>query len=332
MRNLITLLSLSFLTCCQGQDKEMKIQLYSDPKIESNNLENQINQNTEPETMKITDIKKKDYFAYMRSSNTQFEVLVDDVPVFRFFGKESKSGMGMNGDIPINSGLLKSGKHNIQGKMYPKYGNTSLVSRSYLTLEFSIRESNTLNIHKLYEISPPDSHPNSDKTAIINPIEGLPYYELNTELEVQLPFNIIGWTESVDLKKEMENGNDIKSEVKSAYDKIRQIIDKKDIIGFSELIKEREALLATAFYFTKDEEKKELEEFLDLIKNPDYELAPYPAEADLHFYGYGKLVTLFTKEREGVIKLINKKDPNEEIVLDFYFHRKQKEDKLEVIL
>lgn len=330
MRNLITLLSLSFLVCCQGQDKDMKIQIHSDPKIESNNLENQINQNIEPETMKIADIKNKSYGAYIRSSNIQLEVLVDDVPVFRFFGQQSEKGTGMNGRLPLNSFLLKGGKHNIQGKMYPKHGSTSLVFHSALTLDFSVREANTLENLELFNIESPDKT-NKDGN-IINPIEGLPYYELNTELEVQLPFNIIGWTESVDLKKEMENGNDIKSEVKSAYDKIRKIIDKKDIIGFSELIKEREALLATAFYFTKDEEKKELEEFLDLIKNPDYELAPYPAEADLHFYGYGKLVTLFTKEREGVIKLINKKDPNEVIVFDFYFHRKQEGGKLEVIL
>lgn len=250
-------------------------------------------------------------------------VLVDDVPSYTFWGDKSKYRTRVF--VPINNLLLNNGKHIIKLQVFPKKGDLKFEKYAFGSVEAILYKDLTFNDQiKINSISTPSE----DKKNL----EGLPYYELNTELEVQLPFNIIGWTESVDLKKEMENGNDIKNEVKSAYDKIRQIIDKKDIIGFSELIKEREALLATAFYFTKDEEKKELEEFLDLIKNPDYELAPYPAEADLHFYGYGKLVTLFTKEREGVIKLINKKDPNEEIILDFYFHRKQKEEKLEVIL
>jgi hypothetical protein len=90
--------------------------------------------------------------------------------------------------------------------------------------------------------------------------------------------------------------------------------------------------LATAFNFSTAQKNSELQEFLDMIQSEDYELAPYPKNADIHFYGYGKLVTLLTPEQEGVIKLINKKDPNEEVTLDFYFHRKKKGNKLEVIL
>lgn len=335
---IFTIILLLILTNCENQDKKkqvnnININIFQNPKNNTlNNFKTNIKPNTTSQNMRITDFKNNDYFAYMRSSNVQFEILVDDVPSYRFFGKETSNGMGMNGDVPLNAQLLKSGKHIIQGKIFPKYGDAKLQSRSFLSLDFSIRESNALTSFDLFSIEPPSSTLSEDKTKLINPIENLPYYELKSELDVQLPFEIVGWTQSVNLKDEMEKGNDLKKELKKAYDEIRKIIEKRDESAFSEIIKEREHLLATAFYLTPKEQKKELNEFLDIIKNKDYELVPYPNEINIHFYGYGKLITMFTLERESIIKLINTKDKNEVINLDFYFHRKKAGNKLEVIL
>lgn len=328
MKRIIYFIIFLFSVSCGKTDKDIKIHVYENPKTLNNKFEKQSNLKIEMENVKY--IKERDYFAYMHSSNAQFEVLVDDVPAYRFFGKESRNGMGMSGDIPLNACLLKSGEHTIIGRIFPKQGSLFLNYNSYLSLDFSIRESNTLNSVDLFSLEPPKDDYKDGK--IVSKMQGLPFYEITTTLGVEVPFNIQGWTNSIDLKKEMDNGNDLKKELQETYKSIRTIIEKKDITTFSELIKDREQLLATAFYISKEQQQKDLQEFLNIIKNPDYELSPIPLEADLHFYGYGKLVTLLTSEREGIIKLINKKNKNEEIILDFYFHRKKTGERLEVIL
>lgn len=290
--------------------------------------------------MNINNITKPSYNVYIRSKNTQFIVLVDDVPVFKFFDKETQNGTGMNGNVPLNQCLLKSGKHSIKGMLFPKYGSTKLNDGTFLTLETSVRESGTIDMFQLFELktpegyykkSSPDDQENNGNGKWILPLEGLPYYELNGEFETKLPFEIEGWANSVNLKDEMEKGNDLKNEVNSIYNQIKQIIEGRNTQDFSLLIKEREQLLAKAFYFTEAKQAENLSEFLELIKNPDYELAPLSQNAEIHFYCYGKLVTLLNTQQEGVIKLINKKDKNEEVTLDFYFHRKKAGSKLEVI-
>ncbi|OXA83429.1 hypothetical protein B0A66_22285 [Flavobacterium hercynium] len=85
------------------------------------------------------------------------------------------------------------------------------------------------------------------------------------------------------------------------------------------------------FILHHSKKKDNLNELLEIIRNPDYELQPYPEKAELRFFAYGKLVTLSSPIRKSVIELINKK--TEKIIsLDFYFHRKNKVSKLEVIL
>lgn len=340
---IISYIFLIFLINCQEKQKKIaiNIEIYANPheSLQTNELDTLISLN-ENQIMNINNITKPSYNVYIRSKNTQFIVLVDDVPAFKFFDKETQNGTGMNGNVPLNHCLLKSGKHIITGKLFPKYGSTKLNDGTFLTLETSVRESGTIDMIQLFELktpegyykkSSPDDQENNGNGKWIIPLEGLPYYELNGEFEIKLPFEIEGWTNSVNLKEEMENGKDLKKEVHSVYSQIKQIIESRNTQDFSKLIKQREQLLAKAFYFNQAKQAENLTNFLELIKNPDYELAPLPQNAVISFYGYGKLVTLLNIEQEGVIKLINKKDKNEEVILDFYFHRKKTGDKLEVI-
>jgi len=70
-----------------------------------------------------------------------------------------------------------------------------------------------------------------------------------------------------------------------------------------------------------------------MLQNSDYELEPLFEETfHLEFQGYGKLVSILNKaDKEGIIRLKNKKDPNQKVYLDFLFQRKKKGDKLSVI-
>jgi hypothetical protein len=158
---MIAYICLFFLFSCNGQQSEQKmnLQIYNNP-LERNNKYKQDKTTTlnNNEHMRVNSIIKPSYNVYVRSKNTQFLLLVDDVPAFKFFGKESESGMGINGNIPINQCLLISGKHHVKGILFPKYGATKLNEDTFLTLTNSVKESGTSEEIQFLEIKSPDGY------------------------------------------------------------------------------------------------------------------------------------------------------------------------------
>lgn len=319
MKKFFTALLSIFLVACHGQNpKNYEIVITNNSTNESKLIVHDYKNSVA--------IKNKDYKITANIKDCQFEILVDDVPVCNGVAQNKNHGT-VAIDISINNVLLKSGKHEILLKLYPIFGKTELGEFCYgdLKLWYWNAENHVDDSIDLLTIRTPQL------TGEKNPISSLSYYELKTVSDFVIPYSTDGWTNSINLKDEMEIGNDLKNEIQNTYDKIREIIKKHDTIAFSALIKEREKLLGTAFYSTLQEQTNDLEEFLEIINNPDYEVEPYQQKAKLYFYGYGKLITILTPEKEGIIKLVNKKlDKN--ITLDFYFHRKKAGEKLSVIL
>lgn len=268
------------------------------------------------------DIKNIEYKINANIKDCLYNIYVDDILINNGIANEQNHGI-VSIDASINHVLLKSGKHNIKMEMFPIPGEKALGEYTYGDLKiwyWNVDRNEDDGISVL-----------SMRTPENNFVKLLPYFELKSDINLVIPFSIEGWTNSLNLKEEMENGNNLKQEIQSAYDNIYNIIENRDAHGFSKLIKEREELLGIAFYSTSQERKDNLNEFLEIIGNPDYELQPYPQKAELRFFASGKLVTLSSPLRESVIELINKK--TEKIIsLDFYFHRKKKGSKLEVIL
>lgn len=296
-------MEITIMDCKKNTDKfELLTKYYNYKKnLESKNIEFKINS-------KIKDCLYKIY--------------VDDILINNGTANEKNHGV-VSIDASINHTLLKSGKHNFRMEMFPIPGKNALGEFSYGDFKlwfWDVDKQEDDGISVLSMRTPSD-----------NLIHQLPFFKLETEINLELPFSIVGWTNSINLKEEMENGKDLKREIQNSYDNIITIIKNRDVQAFSKLIKEREELLGVAFYSTAQEKKDNLNEFLEIIQNPDYELQPYPEKAELHFFAYGKLITLSSPIRESVIELINKK--TEKIIsLDFYLHRKSKGSQLEVIL
>ena len=146
-------------------------------------------------------------------------------------------------------------------------------------------------------------------------------------------FHLIGWRNSINLKKENQETKSLQKELLLEYKNIYEIIKNKEIDKFLGIIKEREAIVSQTLYYGTKENKLRDEEFVKLLQNNDYEIEPI-FEESLHmdFQGYGKLVTFLHKaDKEGVIRLKNKKNPDEVIYLDFLFQRKLKNGKLSII-
>ncbi|MDQ8014865.1 MAG: hypothetical protein REI96_20625 [Flavobacterium nitrogenifigens] len=327
-KTILSLLSIMMLSC-QGQTNtayQMKIS-------EAENIKNNNKNNgaifSPNDDKNMIEIKQKDYNLYTGSSNCQFEILVDDVPPFvGFWGKATEKGTGFAGAIPINSCLLKSGTHSITVKIYPRYGKSQLEYMSAFYFDAYYRKVHTLDEEfevQLYRLESPT------KSGGATGLQGFPYFEMKSEIVADLPFEIEGWRNSVNLKEEQENGHDLKKDLQKAYQNLWDIINKKDTASLLKIISERENLLAVAFYFSAKEKEEAIQDLLSIIKDDTYELAPFSQEAKMYFYGYGKMVTLLDLEREGVIRFVNKKDPKETISLEFRFHRKKTNEELKVI-
>ena len=278
---------------------------------------------------------KPDYRLYMRTSTLQFEMLVDDVPLNKFFGKITESGGGLGGDNILTPVILKNGKHQITVKIYPRFGQTQMESHTYFEGEIYLWDLATFdddNRIKLLYIQTPDGTVRRKDNSLINPLEGLPYYEMKGEFEATtLPFSLEGWTNSVNLKEEADKGIDIKGELKEMYDTIATVFENKDTARLKQMIQEREDMFGTAFYFDAHQKDGRWQKFEKKLTDTNYELASFPPDATLYYYGYGKITTILDANHDGIIKLVNKKDPTDVINFDFRFQRKKKGDKLTVI-
>lgn len=332
------LLVSSLFSCGQGNkerslpqnDQIKKITIFKQPEIMNDTLKPYLFIPTS--FISNTNIKNKSYNITVRTGNSQLELLVGDVPVSLnlFWGEiTSRDGRKIGPNVPINSCILKSGKYKVVGRIYPRYGQQALEFHSYLIMEGYYREAGNWDYtYPMFIIETPNKyHKNGE---IYNPIVGLPYFELQTEIEVEVPYEVEGWSHSVNLKE--QNEEELKKEMQQRYDDIRQLIAKKDTAAFRQIIKEREDLLGTVYYYSEEEKENRIKDLLTVIMSEEFDIAPYPQEAQLLYFAEGKMVTLVDPvNREGVICLVNRKDPKDIVSLEFRFHRKKPGQKLSVI-
>ena len=299
---------------------------------------------------------KRSNAIYIHSSGVQFEVLIDDVLLYNFKGEASMHQGGAMGLHEINPLMLSSGIHEVKVRIYPEYGKkvfgeggSMLLTFQYypynnlkeVTYNLSANGSSGISLDQESEYWKDEEGDYRLGTYIKGHYEpkeplklkGLPMYEWRSNFEAEVPFDLIGWRNSINLKKENQETKSLQKELLLEYKNIYEIIKNKEIDKFLGIIKEREAIVSQTLYYGTKENKLRDEEFVKLLQNNDYEIEPI-FEESLHmdFQGYGKLVTFLHKaDKEGVIRLKNKKNPDEVIYLDFLFQRKLKNGKLSII-
>lgn len=294
---------------------------------------------------------------YINSGSFQFEVYIDDVFLMNMKGEATKGQGGITGGYQINPFLLTSGTHEIKIRIYPAYGQKVFGPGGSIELLFQHYKDGDLRtmvydekmggrdgirldqdheqwIGEKGEYDTPSYVKGHYEPKDPLPVKGLPIYEWRSTFDAQVPFDFIGWRNSVNLQKEQEDEKkNIKAELIVEYRKIYEIIKNRDVQGYLNFVKEKEDLLGKTLYYTEKERKEKIKMAEELLNNSDYELEPLFEETfKLEYQGYGKLVTLLhLADGEGIIRLTNKKDPNENIYLDFLFQRKEKGGKLTVI-
>jgi len=360
MRLLITLFILfSMFNCKEKQSKKTETkQILSEQFWKNRSIMDTINQKEKFPIVKDSQIdEERTNRVYISSGQCQFEVFVNDVIVIKVMGEITKSGGGITGSHDINQLMLTSGSHEIKVRMYPMHGLAVFDENAPITkFTFSHFKNRDLRTKKYFEdmngyngieLSTFDKqwiekYDEASETAYDGefqpkkPIQfkGMPFYEWRKTFHAEVPFDHIGWRASLNLKDVYEkNEDELELELYRIYKDIHAIIKSKDTNAYLNLIKEREELVTSCLYYKANEKQLRANEFVKLIKSDEYELLPLIKEVSkLEYQGYGNLVMLLNKlDGEGVIRLKNKKDPDDNIYLDFKFHKKTKEGPLSII-
>lgn len=257
-------------------------------------------------------------------SGCQFDILVNDIPVFKFFNQDG----GINSSAPINSCILKSGKQKLKLKLYPPINRSNILvdykENSPFYLKIMVGEPGTDGIvtnEKMIYTLP----------FILLPKEGLPYWEIEIEFEAEVPYEFIGWSQSKDLTKV----KDIEQKVLSKYKEIQQLLNKKDYYTFSKMKTEKDIEMNISFYLQPDQiaEGEEFDRQAFLEKDAEVQALN---NAKIAFYGDGKLVTLENIEDKGsalrtIIRHTENKERKEVIKFPILFHIPQNSSELEII-
>lgn len=266
---------------------------------------------------------KHPYYYVYPTINSGGVVYVNDVPVMSNIGEKSKTGM-ISGQMPINHVLLQSGKYDVVGKMFPRSGEKAITEKESFMIDLEMFDAGLNWKETDHEFSP----------SIETPWHGLsenieyPAFEIATKIEVELPFVLDGWQNSVDLREV----KDIWQTTILYFRKLHEILSDHDAQKFLELSAEKEKLQATAFYYDEAKRAGIKQSIIGLFAE-NLEIMPLEeSELKLEFWGYGRLVTLARIDGSAALQFLSPDPENQSNVeLEVKLHMKKENEELCII-
>lgn len=275
------------------------------------------------------------YALAINSTNCQIEIRCNDVIVFEFKGKSTANKAGVSITVPINQFILRNGNFDIRGSILPIYGSKILEMTSYLRMKLVLFDANSpiKTRIELLDLKTPQKADN-EKADSENPIKNLkklPRYELYRNFKAEkLPFNEIGWFNSIDLS-ELSNQKLLK-ELYHFYQKIYSIINSGNINDFSRLVQNRDKILINTFYFNSIKAKGLIQEMVTYMNDKTLTLLPLPPIniLKIDFMGNNKLLRLVRQNDLPIIIFYNP-GSQRSVKLDFKFHKKTSTSEFSII-
>lgn len=272
------------------------------------------------------------YRAKISVASCNFILLVNDVPVAQYF---DESGGQFTTSSPINNVILKSGKQTYKLILYPGYtaGKASKVLSENVTVEIAIAgfAYNGSAIKKtaislpLVSISPRQKNFKhvGEQSAVF---EGI--------FNADVPYQITGWSESKDLRK--EDPDQLLKEILASYKEYSDILTRRDSVRLSDLVYQKEKDYAQALFLDRVGSQKQWDTYDTIIKAKKLQMEPLK-NYKLKFYGSGRLVTLERTDYPFIGQPALRADvmdaQGEEYTEYYinYFHKKQGTDELKLI-
>lgn len=284
------------------------------------------------------------YHAQIFIGACNYEVLINDFPIDIYFGPANGAS---NGSHAINTAILKSGVQNWKIRVYPIHdreridGNPYDISRPLIEegarVEFSVealrfRDEGGVDIldNKVFAFSAPLVTSEKNGSNVFADA-GKPYVEYSGTFIAKVPYELKGWSESVDLSKEKREK--LTEEVEVVYNKYRNWMQNRqlDKIAESKLNAEKER--AQVLFYTRADNEQHTASFIKMAGQSGIQMLPIE-KSKIKFYGNGRVIAL---ERSDVLELpslIGEYEENGRMRMRYlyiYFHRPYPGAPLEVI-
>jgi archaellum component FlaC len=247
------------------------------------------------------------YGIYVSSSNTNFEVRINDIPVFLEYEFITNEISPKGSYIPINLAISKSGIQKIEVRMYPSYNRETQelepsLKNAQVTVDVVKREYNTVKeTYSEEEVllnlsSPIEKNKVSKKTKFNYP--ELTEYIFDANFEALVPYNIeiLEKSQSM-LTTDLEKLKELTEQLLSKYYALSEVYDNNEISQYANLIYDKEKRTAQQLFFSESDSKKRVEQLLTSgrIVKEGYKMMSFK-NFKLRFYANGKIVTLVYDE------------------------------------
>ncbi|MNK59179.1 hypothetical protein D3C87_782790 [compost metagenome] len=242
------------------------------------------------------------YQATVSPDGCNYEFLINDYPVDRYFGPDEGSA---SGSIPINIAILKPGTQTWKIKIYPLRDRKEVNGKVTLVPQQSIRPDAKIkvaiegirfgengNIEKRFGKAldfETDLKKGESTGQQVSSGTGKPYIEYSGTFEAAVPYQMDGWEKSQDISK--MDTIALKKQLLAAYQQYHDWLQQRklDEIAQQKLPAEKE--MAQAFFYDKKTNENFLATFLQRWGQKNLEMQPLE-NYKVAVYGNGKIVTL----------------------------------------
>lgn len=225
--------------------------------------------------------EQPEYWIFIHSNNCSYVATINDMPIYTDFNDGSMKSLS----FPLNPLLLSSGSYGLKITLLPKQDSEfNLASKIEKNSSVQVKISRTLNKEEKVVL---------DETFSITE-DSQAQLEKIYDFKVDVPYTLLGWSKSNDLKK--EDKNQLLKDVVGFYQNMMHLYQKKDISAISTSYHLRQLENAQALYSSKKEDSEKLATKLnkDINLFQNFKLENYK----LQFYANGQVVGLIRTDGE----------------------------------
>lgn len=228
---------------------------------------------------KINKFEKEPLYQIKVKTNNCYQILINDFPVYTHFDKASGK-VGFN----INTAILKSGKQNLEIRVFPSYKNKEEQNQYLSNDDFFSLEIEQTQWNKDGSLEKPKSILSYEKPE--KDYSNSKVYIEKIIFQATVPYQLEGWTESKDLSKI----KDIDDDVVAFYKKTIAAFENKEFDFFNTLYLKAD----TEWYQSEYFKKNTIEKYQNaLYKNKFESLFVYPLKNyKISFYCDNKVIRL----------------------------------------
>lgn len=241
--------------------------------------------------------KEPMYYLRINQLNCIYEILVNGEIVTGNY-----SLMQYASATEINRAILKSGPQTITYRLYPvgdlvkeEIGEGKTITTLLNSTEISIDVIRVDDINTYESITDDEklvvkhqSKKNKETGNFIG--AGLPYYEHTFTFNAQVPYEIEGWTNGIDLRK--LDQKKLEQAVVTEYKKIQKLYEAKDVAAILDTKYHSFVRLAVTEYRDKQYIKEMVKEIYEPILIEDKDFQPIK-DYIVDFHGNGAIISLW---------------------------------------